>query len=582
MQQYMDSHQKISARNPGAHKDTCLPPVIRDRLAAASGLPFDDVRVHYNSEKPAALEAYAYTQTPDVYIAPGQERYLSHELGHVVQQKRGLVASTGTLNGIPINDDPALERAADTMTSDLTANASGALPTQNDSRHSTAQCHSRSSAVQRKPWHSDANFPWEKLDCDNLAPTTPMTGHTFIGYTYPAKDTLAAADQTGAISAAADFIGGLPTPEPNNIIGKSDIAGELKQRDATSSANGNATAAQDAKAFGDVDAILRGVTDQTPENIFKALDEHYQGYIISELVPPEISDSLIFYARLIKICSGKTDKDAVLGEISTVPNYDNEKIYNKKMRDKIRDSGSVQDIIDILTSKLASYRTIYDNHEKGARKGRGLGTRKTANRIDPFHVKVMTQYPGAAGANELNLHYQFSRESYGYIVEIQRNAETYRMQNNGTRDTVPPGQYVSAHDIADNVNPISAIAARATRAVDTEDPDTNTENAKYNNDIFDAITKLGGEGSRWKCVRAHAARLKNNSLFYTLQDQTYYYITFRNLWASWREFGLKYNIEDSTVAAKLRDPNSLDDLKEHAAAADFHPDPDKDYCLDPH
>ena len=114
-------------------------------------------------KKPAALRAYAYTQEPDIYIAPGQERHLFHEFGHVIQQKRETVAPTGTINGVPINDAPTLEKAADTMVSDHTDNASGYLPAQCELQHSTAQCSPRHSAVQRKPWHSDVDFPRDQL-----------------------------------------------------------------------------------------------------------------------------------------------------------------------------------------------------------------------------------------------------------------------------------------------------------------------------------------------------------------------------------------------------------------------------------
>lgn len=93
--------------------NTGIPGAVQAKFEAASGLSFEDVRVHYNSSRPAQLGAYAYTQGSQVYIGPGQERYLEHELGHVVQQKCGLVKADGYINGVPINRDPGLERAAD-------------------------------------------------------------------------------------------------------------------------------------------------------------------------------------------------------------------------------------------------------------------------------------------------------------------------------------------------------------------------------------------------------------------------------------------------------------------------------------
>lgn len=75
-----------------------------------SGASLDGVRVQYNSEKPARLQALAYTQGSRIYIAPGQERHLRHELVHVIQQKQGRVRATARVNGMAVNDEERLER----------------------------------------------------------------------------------------------------------------------------------------------------------------------------------------------------------------------------------------------------------------------------------------------------------------------------------------------------------------------------------------------------------------------------------------------------------------------------------------
>lgn len=99
--------------------NTGIPDKMKKNVEAASGLSFDDVRIHYNSPKPKNLNSFAYTKGNDVYIAKGQEKYLSHELGHVVQQKKGLVPATTTRNGVKINDNPRLEREADNFGTNL-------------------------------------------------------------------------------------------------------------------------------------------------------------------------------------------------------------------------------------------------------------------------------------------------------------------------------------------------------------------------------------------------------------------------------------------------------------------------------
>lgn len=58
-----------------------IPAQLKERMEQHTRLSFDDVRLHYNSDKPAKLGAFAYTQGNQVEIGPGQERHLPHELG---------------------------------------------------------------------------------------------------------------------------------------------------------------------------------------------------------------------------------------------------------------------------------------------------------------------------------------------------------------------------------------------------------------------------------------------------------------------------------------------------------------------
>jgi hypothetical protein len=100
---------------PAAKSRKGLPKRLKAGAEALSGLALDDVEVHYNSAKPAALNALAYTQGSDIHVAPGQEHHLPHELWHAVQQKQGRVKPTLQRKGIGINDDEGLEREADAM-----------------------------------------------------------------------------------------------------------------------------------------------------------------------------------------------------------------------------------------------------------------------------------------------------------------------------------------------------------------------------------------------------------------------------------------------------------------------------------
>lgn len=111
--------QKAQAEHaPAAQRKvnrTGLPDRLKDGIESMSGFSMDSIRVYYQSPKPAQLQAYAYTQGPNIYVAPGQERHLAHEAWHAVQQMQGRVYPTVRAGSFALNDSPALEHEADVM-----------------------------------------------------------------------------------------------------------------------------------------------------------------------------------------------------------------------------------------------------------------------------------------------------------------------------------------------------------------------------------------------------------------------------------------------------------------------------------
>jgi len=96
--------------------ETGMPDELKVGIESLSGYSLDDVRVHYNSSKPAQLQALAYTQGTEIHVGPGQEKHLAHEAWHVVQQMQGRVKPTMQIKGgVNINDDKCLEKEADMM-----------------------------------------------------------------------------------------------------------------------------------------------------------------------------------------------------------------------------------------------------------------------------------------------------------------------------------------------------------------------------------------------------------------------------------------------------------------------------------
>lgn len=87
-----------------------LPDALKTGIENLSGFSMDNVKVHYNSRKPAAVQAHAYAQGNDIHIAPGQEKHLAHEAWHIVQQRQGRVKPS-----ISEADSASLEKEADVM-----------------------------------------------------------------------------------------------------------------------------------------------------------------------------------------------------------------------------------------------------------------------------------------------------------------------------------------------------------------------------------------------------------------------------------------------------------------------------------
>lgn len=94
---------------------TGIPDGLKSGMENLSGMSLDHVKVHYNSSKPAAVQAHAFAQGSDIHVAPGQSQHLPHELGHVVQQAAGQVQPTTTVAGMAVNDNPSLESEATRM-----------------------------------------------------------------------------------------------------------------------------------------------------------------------------------------------------------------------------------------------------------------------------------------------------------------------------------------------------------------------------------------------------------------------------------------------------------------------------------
>lgn len=122
---------------------------LKSGIETLSGVNMNDVKVHYNSAKPAQLNAHAYAQGTDIHVGPGQEKHVPHEAWHVVQQKQGRVKPTMQMQGVNINDNKSLETEADVM-------GSKAIQMKFDHSALAETAYIRNPVVQRQTWSRGA------------------------------------------------------------------------------------------------------------------------------------------------------------------------------------------------------------------------------------------------------------------------------------------------------------------------------------------------------------------------------------------------------------------------------------------
>lgn len=96
--------------NKGLHDD------LKSGIESLSGHSLDNVKVHYNSDKPAQLHSNSYYQGTDIHLEDNQQKYLLHETWHVVKQKQGRVIPTMQMKGeINVNDNKGLEKGVEVI-----------------------------------------------------------------------------------------------------------------------------------------------------------------------------------------------------------------------------------------------------------------------------------------------------------------------------------------------------------------------------------------------------------------------------------------------------------------------------------
>ena len=223
---------QLQAEAPGgAGGRTGLPGTLKAGIENLSGFNMDDVKVHYNSDKPKQLHAYAYAQGTDIHIGPGQEKHLAHEAWHVAQQKQGRVKPTVQMKGggVPVNDDVALETEADVMGAKAVVQGKemqtrGAAQLKFNSNLLAGKKTTQRKVVQKTP-ESEAKF-----QTDNEGILKMITNASAVLGSIPWGTLAAGSDTVGTVASASGVVGSLTnlSGSATNYIkgdGKPDIAG---------------------------------------------------------------------------------------------------------------------------------------------------------------------------------------------------------------------------------------------------------------------------------------------------------------------------------------------------------------------
>lgn len=144
---------------------TGLPDNLKSGIENLSGVDISDVNVHYNSDKPAQLNAHAFAQGTEIHVAAGQEKHLPHEAWHTVQQKQGRVTPTFKMKkDVAVNDDSHLEKEADQMGDKANSikNKSDVKPLFNNFNASISTATNFSAPVVQRVVGEDGN-DWDKI-----------------------------------------------------------------------------------------------------------------------------------------------------------------------------------------------------------------------------------------------------------------------------------------------------------------------------------------------------------------------------------------------------------------------------------
>ncbi|MFA6836089.1 MAG: DUF4157 domain-containing protein [Fibrobacteraceae bacterium] len=527
---------------------TGLPDSLKSGVENLSGYSMDNVRVHYNSSKPATVQALAYTQGTDIHVAPGQEQHLPHEAWHVAQQMAGRVQPTTNVNGMPVNDNTGLEHEADVMGTRAVQRKCEFVQAENTKENGGREV--GNSAAQKQSG-SDAAFQF----VDNRAYTKSIRSLMQLIRSDENPIQRKSLAQAGKDSGLNE----LGNKRINNVQDGPTV-GRLYGKNADD-------ATTKPKALVNAATEAGGIGARVENEIFmskqKVEDGIVKGFVHRKFSQFKNKAKELNTTDVVTVVNALNlnGELAAMGIPQGAIGLDWTSIYNAKQETK--DFFNKKDPSNPKTVTYLEFHKdphidetirhwVYYKVESNL-----FSHEKNLNFLDPFTVRLHSKYGNADG--EINLDYQFAHDWPGYIVKIDcKGGDAFDSEmslNHAGGGTGIPDTYSNVHD--------TTVDARLTGMLDLNASDTKIANEKK----IDAYARIAGEGSRWIAIREHMGNLQNSSRFYiyhpddiTLDpeaDRRVICVTFNTLWLSWEPaFNKKYNISNADFALKLQNSNN--------------------------
>lgn len=84
-------------------KQAGIPSDLKSEAQRKSGCDLSNVKVYYNSMRPAHYQAAGIAQKDTIYLAPFHENKLRHEVAHIVQQKQNIISDNNASGSVVLN-----------------------------------------------------------------------------------------------------------------------------------------------------------------------------------------------------------------------------------------------------------------------------------------------------------------------------------------------------------------------------------------------------------------------------------------------------------------------------------------------